>query len=176
MKKIISVVTIYSLLTLTVGCAHHRDVRPSADGVHKVILKTEDKDEGYRGAMRQAEDYCEKVAGNKAPMVVKEGSQYGGSLEESTYKNAKTASKVAQAVGGAGYAFGGRRESTAGGIVGLGAVSRIARWVRHTPMNYRFGVSNYRAFISQNSDVFFPAENCSPITKILFISELLRNQ
>ncbi len=101
------------------GCAHHRDVRPGVDGVHRVTLQTEDKDEGFRNAMSQAEHYCkEKASGS--PAVLNEGSQYTGSMDEGSYRTGKTVSKVAAAAGGAVFALGGKKESTAGGIVGMG--------------------------------------------------------
>ena len=44
-------------------------------------------------------------------------------MDEKNYKNAKRATKVAQTVGGAVWAFGGKRESNLGGIVGLGGAA-----------------------------------------------------
>ena len=41
-------------------------------------------------------------------------------MNEDTYNKSKTASKVASAVGGALWVFGGKNESTIGGITGLG--------------------------------------------------------
>lgn len=120
MKKLLQFLTIVVSVLILSNCAHHNDVRPSADGVHKVSFQTEDKAEGYREAMSQAEHYCKEVAGHKSPVIVNEQSNYTGGMDEKSYKNAKTASKVAQAVGGVGYVFGGKNESTAGGIVGLG--------------------------------------------------------
>lgn len=114
-KKLI----VASLATLLLAsCAHHRDVRPGEDGLNKVILNTEDKDEGYRNAMSQAEDYCKQA--NQRPFIVTEGSKYQGNMDESSYNAGKTASKVAQAVGGAVWTLGGKTESTVGGITGLG--------------------------------------------------------
>lgn len=103
---------------LFTACAHHRDVRPGADGTHRVVIHTDDTEEGGRNAMSQANDYCEQS--KQRAFVVDEGSKYTGTMDEGSYRNAKTASKVAQAVGGAGYVFGGKNERTAGGIVGLG--------------------------------------------------------
>lgn len=110
---------------LLASCAHHRDVRPSEDGLNKVILNVENKDDGYRNAMSQAEDYCKQS--NQKPVIVTENSKYQGTMAESTYNNGKTASKVAQAVGGAVWTLGGQKESTVGGITGLGgSVAREA--------------------------------------------------
>ena len=101
-----------------VSCAHHRDVRPSASGKHRVILQTENNTSGYNNAKGQADHFCETEG--KRAYIVKEGHKYTGSLDEETYKRGKLASKVAKGVGSAGFVFGGKREKTAGGIVGLG--------------------------------------------------------
>ena len=101
------------------SCAHHRDVRPGADGIHRVIVRSED-DEGSRDALSQANHYCEKVQKNRSAAIVSEDKKYVGSMNESDYKTAKTVSKVAQGVGTAGMIFGGRNEKTAGGVVGFG--------------------------------------------------------
>ena len=71
-----------------------------------------------REALSQANHYCEQK--KKEAAVVSEGTQYTGSMDESTYRTSKTAAKVAKGVGSAAWVFGGKNESTAGGIVGLG--------------------------------------------------------
>jgi hypothetical protein len=114
MKKFIFMI----FLTFLFGCAHHRDVRPGSEGLHRVVVKAEQKDEGYRDAMSQANHFCEQQ--KKYAVIVDEKSSYTGSMNEDTYQKTKTASKIAQGVGGAAYVFGGRKESNAGGIVGLG--------------------------------------------------------
>ena len=100
------------------ACAHHRDVRPGADGVNRVVIQTDDTDEGGRNAIPQANHYCEQS--NKHAAIIEEGSKYTGKMSEDSYRTGKTVSKVAQAVGGAGYVFGGKNERVAGGVVGLG--------------------------------------------------------
>lgn len=102
------------------ACAHHRDVRPGADGVHRVTLVTDDTSAAGRDALSQAEDYCEKKQSGKHAAIVTENKRYTGTMDESSYNNAKTAAKVAKGVGGAAWVFGGKNESNAGGIVGLG--------------------------------------------------------
>ncbi len=104
---------------LLISCAHHRDVRPGADGHHRVVVTGEDTESGAQDAIKQANHFCKENGGGYAGFT-KEDKKYTGSMDEGSYKTAKTASKVAQAVGGAGYVFGGRNERTAGGIVGLG--------------------------------------------------------
>lgn len=118
MRKNILLGSILTTALFIEGCAHHRDVRPGNDGVNRVVLKSETKDGAYRDAMSEAEDYCKEL--QKHPMVVSEKSDYTGTMDESTYNAAKTASKVAKAVGGAGMAFGGRNEKTAGGVAAVG--------------------------------------------------------
>jgi hypothetical protein len=110
-------------LAITVGflacCAHHRDVRPGVDGVNRVIVKNEDPDDGARDAISQAGHFCEN-SGNRTAAFINEEKQYTGDMKESDYKNAKTATKVAQGIGSAAWVFGGKNESAAGGILGLG--------------------------------------------------------
>ncbi len=49
-----------------------------------------------------------------------EEQKYTGTMDEGTYKNAKTASKVVKAAGGAAWVFGNKKASNVGGIAGLG--------------------------------------------------------
>ncbi|MGZ3742755.1 MAG: hypothetical protein ACXWRE_07845 [Pseudobdellovibrionaceae bacterium] len=107
-----------STLLLSAACAHHADVRPGPDGIHSVKITAEDKESGSREAIEQANDFCKEY--KKMAVFLNEESKYDGSMDEKDYKTAKTTAKVAQAVGGAGYVFGGKNESTAGGILGLG--------------------------------------------------------
>lgn len=113
----------FSLLTFAVlsGCAHHNDVRPGVSGVHKVVVKSEDGDQGAREAISQANHYC-KESGRSA-VFMEEKQKYTGDLDEATYKGAKRATKVAEVVGGSAYVFGGKTESNIGGIVGLGGAA-----------------------------------------------------
>lgn len=106
------------LFAISVACAHHRDVRAGADGVHRVVVQSEDTDEGSRDAISQANHFCEQRGRSAA--FVNEDKKYTGNMSESDYKNTKTAAKVAQAAGGAAWVFGGKNESAIGGIVGLG--------------------------------------------------------
>lgn len=108
-----------TFLLLTAGCAHHRDVRASADGVHWVELKAESEEEGARQALSQANHFCEERKLTAA--VVSEDKSYKGDMDEKNYKNLKTAGKIAQTAGGAVAVLGGNRgTSTLGGLVGLG--------------------------------------------------------
>ncbi len=100
------------------ACAHHRDVRPGADGLHRVAIQTDDTERTARDAIAQAEHYCQERGLSAA--FVDEKNQYTGSMDEDSYRNAKTATKIATGLGSAAWVFGGRKESTVGGIVGLG--------------------------------------------------------
>lgn len=115
MKKILVLLAVVSFLA---SCAHHRDVRPGADGVHRVVVNTEDNEEGTQEAISQANHFCEQR--NLSAAFLSEDKKYTGSMKEDDYKAMKTASKVATGLGSAAYVFGGKKESTAGGIVGLG--------------------------------------------------------
>ena len=115
MKK--RLVGLLSLLWL-VACAHHKDVRPGPDGIHKVVVQAEDNEQGTRNGIEQASHYCKQS--NKEAAFLTEDKKYTGTMDESDYRKAKTAAKVATAAGAATHVFGGRNESTVGGVVGLG--------------------------------------------------------
>lgn len=112
------IIILSAMLIAFVSCAHHRDVRPSENGVHTVKLQTEDKNSGYRDAISQAKSYCETK--KLKAYTVKESHAYSGDLEEKDYKKGKTIAKIAKGIGSAGFILGGKREQNAGGILGLG--------------------------------------------------------
>ena len=100
------------------ACAHHRDVRPGADGIHRVVVQAENKEDGSRNAISQANHYCEQS--KKSAAFVEENQKYTGSMDEGSYKTAKALSKAASAAGGTVYVMGAKKESNIGGIVGAG--------------------------------------------------------
>lgn len=108
------------LFIFLLGCAHHRDVRPGAEGIHRVTIPTDEPEETTREAIAQAEHYCKEKAGGKSPGFITEEKKYTGSMKEEDYKTAKIATKVAKGVGSAAWIFGGKNESAAGGVLGLG--------------------------------------------------------
>ncbi len=114
---IVLALAIFSFIFLS-GCAHHRDVRPGADGTHRVLIHTDNQEQAAQDAISQANHFCEQQ--NKYAAIVDEKNNYVGTMKEEDYKNAKTAANVAKAIGGSGWVFGGKNERTAGGIVGLG--------------------------------------------------------
>ncbi|RYZ86713.1 MAG: hypothetical protein EOP06_13995 [Proteobacteria bacterium] len=104
-----------------ISCAHHPDVRPGDGGIHNVIVTTDDKEEGARSAINQANSFCDES--KKVAAFVNEEQKYTGDMEEKNYQNAKRASKVAKVVGSTVHVFGASNESNLGGIVGLGGVA-----------------------------------------------------
>lgn len=106
---------------LLIGCAHHRDVRPGADGIHRVVVRSDDNDEASRDAIDQANSYCDQQ--KKSAAFVNENKKYTGDMDEQSYKNAKRVSSVAKTVGGITHVLGGKNESAVGGVVGLGGIA-----------------------------------------------------
>lgn len=108
-------------LTFLGACAHHRDVRPGVDGIHIVKVTTDDKEAGSRDAISQANNYCEES--KKQAAFINEDQKYTGDMDEDTYKTGKRISKAAEMVGGTVWTMGGKRESNAGGVIGLGGAT-----------------------------------------------------
>lgn len=107
------------------GCAHHRDVRPGADGINRVVIISEGNNgEGPRAALAQAEHYCKEF--QKMPGIVTEKTTYTGTVDEDTYNNGKAVSRVLKTVGGATSVFGGKNERNAGGVGVLAGVGTDA--------------------------------------------------
>lgn len=116
--KITKSVLIIFLMGL-ISCAHHKDVRPGVKGVHIVRVMADSSHQGTRNATKQAQHFCEKRQLDAA--FIDESNKYTGDMDEDTYITTKTASKVAQIVGGSVFAFGSRgRHRGAGGVLGLG--------------------------------------------------------
>ena len=114
MKKVIIILAaIAAVITLT-SCAHHKDVRPGADGVHRVIIQTTGDESEKREAIDQANHFCKEQ--NKYAAFVTEEQKYTGQMDEKSYQNTKVASKVLKTVGSGAYVFGGSKEKNAGGI------------------------------------------------------------
>lgn len=105
-------------ILLFTACAHHRDVRPGADGLHRVVVTSDDKEQGARNAIDQANHYCRQS--DKSAAFVEESNKYTGTMDEGSYKTAKALSKAATAAGGSVYVMGAKKESNMGGIIGSG--------------------------------------------------------
>lgn len=118
------------------ACAHHRDVRPGVDGVHRVSIQTDDTDAASRDAISQANHYC-KEKGQEAAFI-KEEAKYTGDMNEADYNAAKRVTKVAKTVGGTVWAMGGKKESDVGGIVGVGGAAGDAALGKGYTVDMRF--------------------------------------
>lgn len=107
---------LFTILALgfVAGCAHHRDVRPGVDGIHRVVIQTEGDESQKRDAIDQANHFCKEQ--NKYAAFISENQTYTGKVDEKTYNNGKAASKVLKTVGSGAYVFGGQNEKNAGGV------------------------------------------------------------
>lgn len=128
-------------LTLMLGaCAHHRDVRPGANGIHRVSLTVDDADEGNRDAISQANNFCEERG--KSAAFISEKAQYTGTMNEKDYRTAKNLSKAAQVVGGAGATYGTAKRNSGvqsvSGILGLGGIATDAALGKGYKVNMTF--------------------------------------
>lgn len=123
-SNIFTLSTMVVMAMAGVSCAHHRDVRPGVDGIHRVVVRTDDKEEGSRSAISQANAFCDK--NKKSAAFIEENQQYTGDMDEKDYQAGKKMSKVAKVIGGTTWALGGKKESSAGGIVGLGGAAADA--------------------------------------------------
>ena len=97
MKHLSYPVSLALVLLFLAACGHHRDVRPGLNNKHYVAVQADDQNSGAQDAMAQATHYCKEY--NKQAVVIKEDAKYVGSMDESTYKNVKTASRVAKGIG-----------------------------------------------------------------------------
>lgn len=134
--KNIKLVLLLCLTSIIFGCAHHNDVRPGDDGIHRIVINTDDKAEGARDALRQAEHFCKQFKQYAA--VVEEKQDYVGTMDEKDYQTGKKISDVAKVVGGATYTLGGKDESNIGGIVGLGGMAGDAALGKGYNVTMRF--------------------------------------
>ncbi len=117
MKKIL-------VLLFVTSCASYENVRPGADGVHRVLIRGTDKSEVERAAIEEAKDFCKEQS--KYPAFVEENTKYTGSMNENTHKTIQKVSKAAQVGGAIAGVSGGRNESNAGKtIFGLGSVGSV---------------------------------------------------
>lgn len=118
MKKL-SVLAL-SVLVLS-SCAHHRDVRPSADGINHVVVRAPTRESAERSAISQADHYCDQFD-KHAGFVEENKTQYTGSMDENTRETVRKASKAAQILGGAGTVAGRGDTRTGGEVLGTAGV------------------------------------------------------
>jgi hypothetical protein len=107
-----------------ISCAHHRDVRPGEGGMHRVVVATDDVDQGNQDAIAQAQHYCKES--KKEAIFTNEESKYKGNMSEEDYNKYKAGAKVAKVVGGTTWALGNKTASGIGGAVGLGGLAAEA--------------------------------------------------
>ena len=86
-------------LSLMVSCAHHKDVRAGADGIHHVLVRAEHKEGAERKAIKEANHYCKEVQNGKHAVFVFEKTDYTGSMDEETRDIIKNVSTAAMMVG-----------------------------------------------------------------------------
>jgi len=105
------------------SCAHHRDVRPGADGLNRVQVRAQNQEQAERSAISQAEHYCEQFS--KHPGFVEEKTEYKGSMDEATRNTVHKASTAAMILGGTG-ATASRGTRSGGSVLGAaGTVGHI---------------------------------------------------
>ena len=118
MKVLIGILT----LVVLSACGHHRDVRPSSDGVHSVVVAADNETDGPRDAIAQANHFCDDRY-KRVAAIEKEETKYTGSMDEDNYRMAKTASDVLKQGGTQAWVFGGKTEKQAGEVAaGTGSV------------------------------------------------------
>ena len=87
------------MIVLSMLSACMKNVYPSADGKHSVVLLTDNKREGSSEALQQAKRYCKKQ--KKQHMIDQELISYVCQIKEEDYIRAKKIADVAQMAGGA---------------------------------------------------------------------------
>ena len=114
MKKAVIKLAAFAAIITLASCAHHKDVRPGADGIHRVVIQTTGSESEKREAIDQANHFCKERKQYAA--FITEEQKYTGQMDEKSYQNTKVASKVLKTVGSGAYVFGGSKESNVGGI------------------------------------------------------------
>ncbi len=117
------IVTSLFISAFIFSCAHHRDVRPGADGLHKVTTRGPEDSTSARSALSQAQHFCKER--QKFAAIKSEETKYTGSMDEDTRKTVKAASKAASMVGFMADNPNSRRNDTADVLSGAGAAGQI---------------------------------------------------
>lgn len=114
-----------SLLLAVASCASHKDVRPGADGIHRVVVRASSRAVAERRAIKQANHYCDEE--EKHAAFLAEETNYTGSMDEKTRNTLRQASTAAMVLGGAGAATGkSETMKSVGGAVGAaGTAGRV---------------------------------------------------
>ncbi len=98
------------------SCAHHRDVRPGSEGVHRVLTHDQERSRSERNALQQAEHFCKEQG--KYAAIIKEETKYTGSMDEATRDTLRKASTAAIILGGSAGANGDPSPVRTAGQVG----------------------------------------------------------
>lgn len=115
-RNLSGIVIFTTLVLFGTSCAHHRDVRPGADGINNVIVRAPDRTQAEQSAISQAEDFCDQF--QKHPGFLEEKSQYTGTMDEATRDNVRKASHAAILLGGTGSVIGTDDVRTGGNVLG----------------------------------------------------------
>jgi hypothetical protein len=78
--KQIQILTIFLILN---ACAHHENVRPFADGIHKISIESTSQQNASQAALKQAEEFCRDT--KQVSRIVEENFRYNGELDEKEY-------------------------------------------------------------------------------------------
>lgn len=105
-------------LTACVG-----DVRPGPDGIHSVLLLTNDKVEGSRSALRQAKRWCKRD--DQQFVIHEEITEFVCDMDEADYLRAQQLAAAAQAAGSvtSNAAEEDSRTETIGDILQAGGIA-----------------------------------------------------
>jgi hypothetical protein len=109
------------ILLLLISCGHHRDVRPGASGIHRVLVHHEDSVVGAQDALKQANHYCDQK--DKKAAIVEEKTVYVGDVDEATYKRTKMFTRAMNTAGTNTAVHGAKKEKNYGQIGMLGGMS-----------------------------------------------------
>ncbi|TMP26960.1 hypothetical protein CWB99_16800 [Pseudoalteromonas rubra] len=101
------------------GCAHHNNVRPSADGKHYVNLTAETREAAGKEALEQANHYCEKQERGYA-YIQNENITYMGSMPEQEYLQKRNIATAVEAAGTAMWILGENAVDDVGAAMSIG--------------------------------------------------------
>ncbi len=95
-KNLFAIVLLSSVL---ISCSHHKDVRAGAEGVHRVLVRGNEKSGAERKAIKEANHFCDNERNGTRAVFLNQQTQYTGSMDEDTRNTIKQASTAAMVVG-----------------------------------------------------------------------------
>ena len=116
--KIINTLITISLTSLLLACAHHKNVRPAADGEHYIKLSSATKSEAGQEAIKQSNHFCAEQ--EKQAFVINETIEYTGSMPEEQYLTTRNIAGALKAAGTTMWALGQNKVDNAGAALALG--------------------------------------------------------